>query len=82
MDDFQFLIYRSAEEGATVKAVIKDDTIWLTISQIALLLIKKSPTCAATSRIFLTTVSFPLRTACKKCTLMASSSPSPSTTWM
>ena len=41
MDDFQFLIYRSAEEGATVKAVIKDDTIWLTISQIALLFDKE-----------------------------------------
>ncbi len=41
MDDFQFLIYRSAEEGATVKAVIKDDTIWLTISQMALLFDKE-----------------------------------------
>lgn len=41
MDDFQFLIYRSAEEGATVKAVIKDDTIWLTISQMSLLFDKE-----------------------------------------
>lgn len=41
MDDFQFLIYRSAEEDATVKAVIKDDTIWLTISQMALLFDKE-----------------------------------------
>ena len=82
MDDFQFLIYRSAEEGATVKAVIKDDTIWLTISQIALLFDKEESNLRRHIRIFLTTVSFPLRTACKKCTLMASSSPSPSTTWM
>lgn len=29
-DNFQFLIYRSAEEDVSVNAVIKDETIWLT----------------------------------------------------
>ena len=29
-NDFQFLIYRSAEEDISVDAFIKDDTIWLT----------------------------------------------------
>lgn len=28
--DFQFLIYKSAEEDVSVKAVIRDETIWLT----------------------------------------------------
>jgi len=28
--DFRFLVYRSAEEDVSVKAVIKDETIWLT----------------------------------------------------
>ncbi len=28
--EFQFLIYRSAEEGVSVGAVVKDETIWLT----------------------------------------------------
>ncbi|MDD3504573.1 MAG: virulence RhuM family protein [Eubacteriales bacterium] len=28
--EFQFLIYRSAEEDASINAVIKDETIWLT----------------------------------------------------
>jgi hypothetical protein len=28
--DFHFLVYRSAGEGVSVKAVIKDETIWLT----------------------------------------------------
>ena len=29
-NDFQFLIYRSAEEDVSVQAVIRDETIWLT----------------------------------------------------
>ena len=29
-NEFQFLIYRSAEEDVSVNAVIKDETIWLT----------------------------------------------------
>lgn len=29
-NNFQFLIYRSAEEDISVDAFIKDDTIWLT----------------------------------------------------
>ncbi len=29
-DNFQFLIYRSAEEDVSVQAVIRDETIWLT----------------------------------------------------
>ena len=29
-DNFQFLIYRSAEENVSVQAVIRDETIWLT----------------------------------------------------
>ena len=29
-NEFNFLIYRSAEENVAVNAVIKDDTIWLT----------------------------------------------------
>lgn len=29
-DNFKFLIYKTAEEDISVKAVIKDDTIWLT----------------------------------------------------
>ena len=33
--EFQFLIYRSAEEDASVNAVIKDDTIWLTQKSMA-----------------------------------------------
>ena len=28
--EFQFLIYRSAEEDITVNAIVKDETIWLT----------------------------------------------------
>lgn len=29
-NEFQFLIYRSAEEDVTVNAVVKDETVWLT----------------------------------------------------
>ena len=29
-DQFQFLIYRSAEEDVSVNAVIRDESIWLT----------------------------------------------------
>ena len=32
---FQFLVYRSAEEDASVNAVIKDETIWLTQKSMA-----------------------------------------------
>ena len=28
-NEFQFLIYQSAEEDVSVKAVIRDETIWL-----------------------------------------------------
>lgn len=30
MREFQFLLYQSAEEDVTIKAIIKDETIWLT----------------------------------------------------
>lgn len=33
--EFQFLIYRSAEEDASVNAVIKGETIWLTQKSMA-----------------------------------------------
>jgi hypothetical protein len=33
--EFQFLIYRSAEEDASINAVIKDETIWLTQKSMA-----------------------------------------------
>ncbi|NCU27405.1 cell filamentation protein Fic, partial [Candidatus Nomurabacteria bacterium] len=33
--EFRFLVYRSAEEDASVNAVIKDETIWLTQKSIA-----------------------------------------------
>lgn len=33
--DFQFLLYRSAEENVSVNAIIKDDTIWLTQKSMA-----------------------------------------------
>lgn len=31
--DFNFLIYKTAEEDITVNAVIRDETIWLTQRQ-------------------------------------------------
>ena len=30
MDNFQFLIYHSAEEDVSVNAIVKDETVWLT----------------------------------------------------
>ena len=41
---FQFLIYRSADEDASVNAIIKDDTIWLTANQMAALFEKDETT--------------------------------------
>ena len=29
-NNFQFLIYRSAEEDVSVNAIVKDESIWLT----------------------------------------------------
>ena len=43
-NNFQFLIYRSAEEDATVNAIIKDDTVWLTANQMAVLFDKAEKT--------------------------------------
>ena len=43
-NNFQFLIYRSAEEDATVNAIIKDDTVWLTANQMAVLFDKDEKT--------------------------------------
>ena len=40
-NNFQFLIYRSAEEEATVNALIKDESVWLTISQMSVLFDKE-----------------------------------------
>ncbi len=34
-NEFQFLIYQSAEEDVSVKAVIRDETIWLTQKSMA-----------------------------------------------
>jgi len=28
--DFQFLVYRSANEDVSINAIIKDETVWLT----------------------------------------------------
>ena len=36
-NDFQFLIYRSAEEDVSVNAIVKDESIWLTTGQMAVL---------------------------------------------
>lgn len=33
--DFQFLVYRSANEDVSINAIIKDETIWLTQKGIA-----------------------------------------------
>lgn len=43
-NNFQFLIYRSAEEDAAVNAIIKDETIWLTANQMAALFGKDETT--------------------------------------
>jgi len=40
---FQFLVYRSAEEDASVDAIIKDETIWLTQKSMAELFGVKVP---------------------------------------
>lgn len=34
-DNFQFLVYRTAEENVSVDAIIRDETIWLTQKSIA-----------------------------------------------
>lgn len=34
-DNFQFLVYRTAEENVPVDAIIRDETIWLTQKSIA-----------------------------------------------
>lgn len=41
--DFQFLIYKSAEEDVSVKAVIRDETIWLTQKAMAELFDVQTP---------------------------------------
>lgn len=39
--NFQFLIYRSAEEDVSVNAIVKDESIWLTTGQMAILFDKE-----------------------------------------
>lgn len=34
-DNFQFLVYRTAEENVSVDTIIRDETIWLTQKSIA-----------------------------------------------
>lgn len=34
-NEFQFLIYHSAQENVSVNAIIKDETIWLTQKSMA-----------------------------------------------
>lgn len=41
--EFQFLIYRSAEEDVSVGAVVKDETIWLTQKAMAELFEVQTP---------------------------------------
>ena len=40
-NNFQFLIYRSAEEDVSVNAIVKDESIWLTTGQMAILFNKE-----------------------------------------
>lgn len=42
--DFQFLIYKSAEEDVSVSAFIQDETIWITANQMAILFDKSEST--------------------------------------
>ncbi len=42
--DFQFLIYKSAEEDVSVSAFIQDETIWVTANQMAILFDKSEST--------------------------------------
>ena len=41
--DFQFLVYRSANEDVSVNAVIKDETVWLTQKGMAALFGVQTP---------------------------------------
>ena len=41
--EFQFLMYRAADEDVSVNAVVKDETIWLTQSAMAELFDVKIP---------------------------------------
>ena len=42
--DFQFLIYKSAEEDVSVNAFIQDETIWINANQMAVLVGKRETT--------------------------------------